>query len=84
MFPVNANGEKDYAIIGISGGGANGAYGAGVMNGWTENGTRPEFKIVTGISTGALIAPFVFLGPEYDEQMKKNVHGRIYRRYNEK
>ncbi len=71
MFPLNPDGTKDYAIIGISGGGANGAYGAGVMNGWTAAGTRPEFKIVTGISTGALIAPFVFLGPSYDNQMKE-------------
>ena len=37
------------------------------MQGWTEAGTRPEFKVVTGISTGALCAPFAFLGPEYDE-----------------
>jgi hypothetical protein len=50
----------------ISGGGGNGAFGAGLLNGWTESGTRPEFKLVTGISTGALIAPFAFLGPKYD------------------
>lgn len=53
-------------FLAISGGGDNGAYGAGLLNGWTASGTRPQFKVVTGISTGALIAPFAFLGPKYD------------------
>lgn len=53
-------------FLAISGGGDNGAYGAGFLNGWTASGNRPEFKVVTGISTGALIAPFAFLGPKYD------------------
>lgn len=53
-------------FLAVSGGGDNGAYGAGFLNGWTASGTRPEFKVVTGISTGALIAPFAFLGPKYD------------------
>ena len=53
-------------FLAISGGGDNGAYGAGFLNGWTASGTRPEFKVVTGVSTGALIAPFAFLGPKYD------------------
>jgi predicted acylesterase/phospholipase RssA len=56
--------------LAISGGGENGAYGAGLLIGWTAAGTRPEFKLVTGISTGALTAPFAFLGPKYDEQLK--------------
>ncbi len=56
--------------LAISGGGANGAYGAGLLNGWTAAATRPEFKVVTGISTGALTAPFAFLGPKYDERLK--------------
>jgi predicted acylesterase/phospholipase RssA len=55
----------------ISGGGGDGAYGAGLLTGWTEAGTRPEFQIVTGISTGALIAPFAFLGPEYDSVLRE-------------
>ncbi|WP_295878630.1 patatin-like phospholipase family protein [uncultured Thiohalocapsa sp.] len=55
----------------ISGGGGDGAYGAGLLTGWTETGTRPEFQIVTGISTGALIAPFAFLGPEYDPVLRE-------------
>jgi predicted acylesterase/phospholipase RssA len=41
------------------------------LNGWTAAGDRPEFKLVTGVSTGALIAPFAFLGPAYDEQLKR-------------
>jgi len=56
--------------LALSGGGQDGAFGAGILVGWTEAGTRPEFTMVTGISTGALIAPFAFLGPEYDEQLK--------------
>ena len=58
-------------FIAISGGGDNGAFTAGMMNAWTATGTRPEFKLVTGISTGALIAPFVFLGPKYDATLKE-------------
>ncbi len=54
------------AFLTISGGGGDGAFGAGLLSGWTETGKRPTFKLVTGISTGALIAPFAFLGPEYD------------------
>ena len=57
-------------FLAISGGGDNGAYGAGFLNGWTAAGTRPEFKVVTGISTGALIAPFAFVGPKYDHVLQ--------------
>jgi Patatin-like phospholipase len=53
-------------FLAISGGGDNGAFGAGLLVGWTERGDRPQFKLVTGVSTGALIAPFAFLGPKYD------------------
>lgn len=59
------------AFLTISGGGGDGAFGAGLLAGWTESGTRPEFKLVTGISTGALIAPFAFLGPKYDPVLKE-------------
>ena len=58
-------------FLAISGGGDNGAYGAGFINGWTASGTRPAFKVVTGISTGALIAPFAFLGPKYDYVLER-------------
>lgn len=61
----------DHYYLALSGGGANGAFGAGLLNGWTEAGTRPTFNVVTGISTGALIAPFAFLGPEYDDELKR-------------
>lgn len=57
--------------LAISGGGENGAFGAGLLVGWTAAGTRPSFKIVTGISTGGLIAPFAFLGPAYDPQLRQ-------------
>lgn len=53
-------------ILSLSGGGDNGAFGAGLMVGWSAHGDRPRFKLVTGVSTGALIAPFAFLGSEYD------------------
>lgn len=63
-------------FLAISGGGSHGAFGAGLLIGWTAAGTRPEFDLVTGVSTGALSAPFVFLGPQYDRQLKE-----IYTRY---
>jgi hypothetical protein len=53
-------------FLALSGGGDNGAFAAGLLVGWSESGTRPTFKIVTGISTGALIAPFAYLGSAYD------------------
>lgn len=62
--------NPDINILTISGGGANGAYGAGVLCGWTDTGKRPEFDIVTGVSTGALIAPAAFIGPKYDGLIK--------------
>ena len=58
------------AYLAISGGSDNGAYGAGILDGWSKAGTRPQFKLVTGVSTGALIAPFAFLGPDYDGTLK--------------
>ncbi len=60
-----------YSIIAISGGASDGAYGAGLLNGWSQTGTRPVFKVVTGVSTGAIIAPFVFLGSRYDDKLKE-------------
>lgn len=56
--------------LAISGGGAQGAFGAGLLVGWTETGQRPEFQMVTGVSTGALIAIWAFLGPEYDDVLE--------------
>jgi len=57
------------AYLALSGGGDKGAFSAGFLNGWTKAGTRPQFKLVTGVSTGALIAPFAFLGPDYDKDL---------------
>ncbi len=74
--PVSVSGDskadrENLDILAISGGGSNGAYGAGVIYGWTKSGQRPNFDIVTGVSTGALIAALTFAGPEYDEQLRK-------------
>ena len=70
-FPLKPDGSTSYHALALSGGGENGAFGAGVLCGWTKTGTRPKFKLVTGISTGSLVAPFAFLGPEYDEELKQ-------------
>ncbi len=58
-------------FLAISGGGSDGAFSAGFLNGWTAAGTRPAFEIVTGVSTGALAAPFAFLGAEYDGALRR-------------
>ena len=58
-------------VLVLSGGGVNGAYTAGVLKGWTASGTRPQFDVVTGVSTGALIAPLAFLGPDYDAELER-------------
>lgn len=63
--------HKRVDILALSGGAEDGAYGAGFLKGWSERGERPEFTMVTGISTGALIAPFAFLGPEYDDVLQR-------------
>lgn len=57
-------------FLAISGGADDGAFGAGLLLGWSAKGTKPEFDVVTGVSTGSLSAPFAFLGPEYDQQLK--------------
>jgi predicted patatin/cPLA2 family phospholipase len=61
------DGQVDFLTL--SGGGINGAYGAGYLVGWTASGKRPEFEVVTGISVGAIMAPLAFLGSAYDERM---------------
>ena len=57
--------------LAMSGGGSDGAYAAGLLIGMTQAGNRPEFAVVTGASIGALIAPYAFLGPRYDEQLRQ-------------
>lgn len=58
------------SYLAVSGGGEDGAFGAGLLVGWSETGERPVFKVVTGISTGALTAPFAFLGPDWDDALE--------------
>ena len=62
---------REHNYLAISGGGANGAFGAGLLAGWTTAGNRPEFTMVTGISTGAILAPLAFLGQKFDAQIKE-------------
>lgn len=57
-------------LLAVSGGGEDGAFGAGLLCGWSATGARPQFDLVTGVSTGALTAPFAFLGPDYDPQLR--------------
>lgn len=59
----------DWFFLAISSGGSDGASGAGILNGWARNGTRPEFDIFTGVSTGSRSAPFAFLGPAWDDEL---------------
>ncbi|WP_424813948.1 patatin-like phospholipase family protein [Roseococcus sp. YIM B11640] len=58
-------------LLAISGGGEDGAFGAGLLNGWTAEGSRPTFGLVTGVSTGALSAPFAFIGSSGDAAIKR-------------
>jgi hypothetical protein len=68
---------KELITLALSGGADNGAFGAGLLKGWSDLGTRPEFTVVTGVSTGALTAPFAFLGPTYDDQLAELFAGSI-------
>jgi Patatin-like phospholipase len=61
--------SKEINYLALSGGGAGGAFSVGALKGWSDKGQRPEFDIVSGVSTGALIAPYAFLGPAYDEPL---------------
>jgi len=67
---VNLFGTKIYPVLAISGGGANGAYGAGLLKGWSKEGSRPLFKIITGVSSGSIMALYTFLGKDYDDQLE--------------
>ena len=58
-------------LLAVSAGGDRGAFAAGLLNGWSQTGTRPRFSVVTGVSVGALIAPFAFLGPSYDHVLRE-------------
>ena len=63
------NGRSHIEYLALSGGADDGAFGAGLLTGWTQRGNRPRFEVVTGVSAGALIAPYAFLGPSYDRQL---------------
>ncbi|SKA16370.1 patatin-like phospholipase family protein [Consotaella salsifontis] len=69
--PSKIERKRRLTFLALSGGGAGGAFGAGVLCGWTDRGDRPQFDIVSGVSTGALIAPFAFLGSDYDPVIRK-------------
>jgi hypothetical protein len=69
-YPTSVLGIKTYPVLAISGGGANGAYGAGLLKGWSKEGSRPLFKIITGVSSGSIIALYTFLGKDYDDQLE--------------
>lgn len=60
-----------HVSLALSGGGPDGAFGAGLLAGWTQKGDRPQFEVVTGVSTGAIIAFFAYLGPQYDETLRE-------------
>jgi len=62
---------RPFRFLVLSGGGDDGAFGAGLLSGWSEQGDRPQFDVVTGVSTGALSAPFAFLGRDYDPALKR-------------
>jgi hypothetical protein len=61
--------EEPFRILALSGGGADGAFGAGALVGLARSGTLPQFSVVTGVSAGALIAPYAFLGADWDRQL---------------
>jgi hypothetical protein len=71
MSPSLAGAQGERTMLALSGGSDNGAYGAGLLNGWSRSGKRPEFTMVTGVSTGALIAPLAFLGPDQDATLER-------------
>jgi hypothetical protein len=74
-IPHNVWSAGDFDVLAISGGAAGGAFGAGALVGLTRAGARPTFAIVTGVSTGALIAPFAFLGPDWDDRLREAYTG---------
>jgi len=68
-YAKRLDGRPVVETLALSGGGSDGAFGAGVLAGWTKRGDRPEFQVVTGVSAGAIIAPFAFLGPSEDDKL---------------
>lgn len=82
-FDPDRDDVREYAMLVLSGGGSAGAFGAGLLSGWSKAGTRPDFKVVTGVSTGSLQATFAFLGSDYDDELTRVYEygtDEIYRR----
>lgn len=83
-IPVSLDTDAGCDLLAVSAGGDRGAFAAGLLNGWSQTGTRPRFGVVTGVSVGALIAPFAFLGPRYDHVLREVTlsagPGRFFRR----
>jgi predicted acylesterase/phospholipase RssA len=73
---VKAASDESIDLLALSGGGAGGSFGAGVLVGLTKANTRPKFEVVTGVSTGALISPFAFLGPDWDDKLTVAFRGK--------
>ena len=69
--------DRPLRVLLLSGGGQNGAFGAGALAGWSESGTRPKFDVVTGISTGALITTFAYLGEPRDDEVLRKLYTGI-------
>ncbi|KKN85653.1 hypothetical protein LCGC14_0276360 [marine sediment metagenome] len=70
-FDPDRDGVRTYNLLALSGGGAKGAFGAGLLSGWSASGQRPTFKVVTGVSTGSLQATQAFLGSDYDPMLRE-------------
>ncbi len=70
---MRQSGGRPLDILALSGGGAGGAFGAGALVGLTDSGRRPQFTVVTGVSTGALIAPYAFLGAAWDREAHRRL-----------
>ena len=72
---IKPDAQGHFNVLAISGGGANGAFGAGLLQAWARSGQEPHFQIVTGVSTGALTAPLVFAGGRWTELLKEAFSG---------
>ena len=68
-------GTPPYHFLALSSGGLNGAFGVGVLKGWSESGTRPPFDVITGISAGAMMSTFAFIGPQHDDLLAELIVG---------
>lgn len=70
LITIDEKGQGAFSVLALSGGGSDGAFAGGFLQGWSQSGTRPVFTVVTGVSIGAMIAPFAFLGENYDHVLE--------------